>query len=241
MKRSTLFSVFVLLALVRLASATAYLGVDFPLGERSFADAVLTYDPLYSGGPAPDPNPLFNDPTRALGPPPESDRWVSLGQGGLLELAFRDNLQSNSGDSSPDMMIAESAGTAERFHLAVRPTAETLLLLDPALDANADGYFEVGQFIGVQHRPGFRPSFIALIDLDAAFGGFAPFSLAFDAVQIVDDPDGAGGDAQTVGMDVKAAGAIAAAIPEPTSLALASVGLGLLAVVYRRTRQAGKR
>jgi hypothetical protein len=239
MIRTTCLSAIASLIFVQATSATVYLGVDFPLGERSFADAVLRHDPLFSGGPAPTPE--VNDPTQALGPPPSgprpgSNRYVSMGHGGLIELGFVNNLQSNSGDASPDMMVVEETGTPERFYLALRPTAETLPLLDPARDTNADGYFEVGRFVGSATVGQTEGNFIELIDLDSVFAGFSAFTLTFDAVQIMDDPTQGESDTASVGMDLKAVGAIAAVVPEPTSLAIISVCLAVFTVVCRQRR-----
>lgn len=199
-----------------LAEATVYREIDFPLGAASFVDEVLRYDPLFSGGPASLDN---TDPAAAIGLPDARYDRVSLGRGGLIELAFVDNLQTTSGDPSPDLFVLEDAGTAEHFFLALRPTPGTARLLDSGLDANGDGYVEVGRFIGTSIRPS---GFALTIDLDATFIGFGPRELMFDAVQIVDDPAAGAMTGRTVGMDLQAVGAIAAVVPEPSTALLAS-------------------
>jgi hypothetical protein len=212
--------------------AEVYNGVEFPLGAASFADEVLIYDPLYSGGPAAGlPPPLA--PPNALGPPNfvlPADH-ISLGSGGRIELGFVDNLLTNSGTPSPDLYVGEHVGSAERFFVAIRPTVDSAALLDPAFDANHDGYFELGAYSGVSITGG--SGFVSLIDIDQAFPGFALGQLRFDAVQVVDDPnEGANLPGGTVGMDLEAVGAITAPVPEPSTMLLAMIGV--LGLAYRR-------
>ena len=127
------------------------------LEEMSFADAVIRYDPPAGGDAAP-VDPSYLDPSVALGRP--SERFVSLGSGGVIELAFVDNVLTNSRDSEPDLYIDEVFGTAEQFYLAIRPTPDSAGLLRDKLDA--DGYIKIGSFRG---EPSNR-HFITLIDLD---------------------------------------------------------------------------
>src|ERR1043166_5735490 len=65
--------------------------VHFPLGDRSFADEVVSYA---MGHPEPKPE-NARDPHAALGPPDYIDKnhsgFVSLGCGGVLVLRFTDN------------------------------------------------------------------------------------------------------------------------------------------------------
>ena len=78
------------------------------------------------------------------------------------------------------MEVGEGFGTVkEDTSVEIRPTAQTLPLLDPAKDADKDGFFEVGKVLGGT----------SLIDIDAFFPGFKPDQLTFDAVQLTDDPN----------------------------------------------------
>lgn len=189
--------------------------IDCPQGALSFADQVLRYDPLAGGGPGPTA-PNFIDPLRALGSPDysscgggsSSTGAVSLGNGGLIELAFTNNLltngnpgQSNPSYSNLDLWIYEAGGVTEPMDVFVHPLSTTLPLLNPALDPDGDGYYFVGRVSG-------QP---VGVDLDAVFPGFAPGSLLFDAVRIVDVLNG--GSSSTVGADIDAVGAISSATP----------------------------
>jgi hypothetical protein len=236
----TILCASILFAFSGWLNAEIFNGINFPHGTSSFADAVIVYDPLFSGGPAASlPPPLA--PINAIGPPNfvlPADH-ISLGSGGLIELAFLDNFLINSGTVQPDLYVGEHLGTAERFFVAIRPTAQSAVLLNPALDANHDGYFELGAFTG-SGAIGDEGS-VALINIDAVFSGFGPGQLRFEAIQIIDDRnEGANLPSGTVGMDLEAVGAISSApVPEPSTLLLAFAGLiGLLCSQRQLTRGA---
>ena len=202
MKMIRVFLAMVLLANISLVSQVAaeeYGGIEFPHGAASFADTVLSYDNMYSGGPAPT---MRTDPSEALGIPQGSttDYFVTLGRGGKIELGFVDNFLINSGDEDADVHIFEVGTDVEDTFVALRPTAETAALLgDPALyDSNNDGYYEVGKVFGATSS----------IDIDAVFPGYEANVLVFDAVQLIDDPDEGAQTGTTVGADIDAVGAI---------------------------------
>ncbi len=200
------------------AMATLFGGIDFPQGTSSFADQVIRYDPTYSGGTVPT-SPDYNDPLQSLGPPDESGGIgaVALGDGGLLELLFVDNLLTNSGSNAFDLHVFEIGTAIESTLVSVRPTAATAALLGPVFDLNGDGFYEVGGISGG----------VASIDIDAFFTGFAAGALRFDAVQLVDDPNqGPSGSGDTVGADIDAVGAISSVkVPEPATALLMCSGL----------------
>ncbi|AQQ72464.1 hypothetical protein SMSP2_02849 [Limihaloglobus sulfuriphilus] len=179
--------------------AETYGGIEFPNGDLSFADAVLRYDPLYGGGPAPTAG---TDPQAALGIPDwvgNDDEHATLGRGGLLELLFVDNYLVNSGGEGHDLHIFEVGPDVEDTYVAIRPTAETALILDPATyDANEDGFYEIGKVYGSTSS----------IDIDAIFPGYLAGELVFDAVQLIDDYNEGGSSGSTVGADIDAVGAI---------------------------------
>ena len=114
MKAFVVFSVAMCLGSSSIyAQETCYRGVCFPAGDVSFADVVIRYLPDYNGGCAPT-HPNFTDPVSSLGPPDYEptgcgtcEGSVSLGNGGLLEVAFVNNLLTNSGDSADDLHIFE--------------------------------------------------------------------------------------------------------------------------------------
>ena len=109
--------------------------------------------------------------------------------------------------------------------MAIRPEPATLLLLNPAIDINGDGFFEIGKVFGATSS----------IDIDTVFPGFAAGLLRFDAVQLIDDPS----EGETVGADIDSVGAIASAVPELGSAVLASLGAlcGWLGLVHARKRR----
>ncbi len=234
MRKSPCFLIVMILGIIPTsARGEVFGGIDFPNGASSFADSVIQWNPLFSGGPAPTAA-NYTNPDSSLGVPDyppggtiNSTGAVSLGHGGLLELAFTDNLLTNSGNSDFDIHIFEVGILVEDTFVAVRPTAVTLALLDPAMDSNGDGFFELGKVFGST----------ASIDIDSFFSGFVAGQLAFDAVQLIDDVNEDAASGSTVGADIDAVGAIfSVPVPEPsTTVMLATVTI-LLGVVRRRGR-----
>jgi hypothetical protein len=160
-------------------------------GDKQNADKVIQYVP---GNPAPT-DPKAQIPDSALGPYDKNvkDKYVSLGKGGVIELGFPQAF-SNSGNSDSDLQIYEVGPDVEDTFVEIRPTTQTLPLLDPAKDADKDGFFEVGKV----------PGGTSLIDIDAFFPGFNPDQLTFDAVQLTDDPNEGATKGGTVGADIDA-------------------------------------
>lgn len=198
MRNLTLLSLSVLSILCISSSyAESFGGIEFPDGIASFADAVILYDPMYSGGPSPSDN---LDPATALGPPQgySADDFVALGRGGMLELAFTNNYLVNSGDESEELHIFEVGPDVEDTFVAIRPTTETALLLGASYDADGDGFYEIGKIFGSTSS----------IDIDVYFVGFEKGLLKFDAVQLIDDYNEGQSSGHTVGSDIDAVGAI---------------------------------
>ena len=191
-------------------------GVDFPQGSLSFADAVVSYDPVLAGV---GPSAPHSVPSNALGAPDyvgdnnctgdPSCAFVSLGDGGRLVLRFLDNRLTGSGTAAQDLWIFE-----------VGPDVE-----DTFVHISMDGitWHSVGEIGGSTSG----------IDIDAF--GWGP-SDEFAYVQLTDDGSADGQTGDTVGADIDAVGAIStvAAIPEPETYALLLAGLGLLGFAARR-------
>lgn len=190
----------VIFTCVPFSQAETYGGIEFPNGSLSFADAVLRYAPLHSGGPAPTQG---IDPEAALGAPDfvsnHAETHATLGRGGLIELRFVNNFLVNDATGAHDLHIFEVGPDVEDTFVAIRPTPETALLLDPTLyDADGDGFYEIGKVYGS----------ISSIDIDALFPGHDAQTLFFDAVQLIDDYNEGGATGTTVGADIDAVGAI---------------------------------
>lgn len=200
-------------------------------GQSPYADAVIRYDPLYSGGPGPTAAGVSN-PASALGGP-ANPAFVSLGNGGLLELAFLDNVLTNSASALADLWIYEIGEEVEATFVAIRPTAATALLLGTGYDTNGDGFFEIGRVAGAT----------STIDIDQFFAGFLAGALEFDAIQLIDDPNAGDRVSSTVGADINAVEALTSrattTVPEPSTVALLGGGLVALAAGARRRRAAG--
>ena len=167
------------------AGAEIFGGIDFPHGEASFVDLVVSYQPLHGGGPGPY-NPDFMAPAEALGPPNYTGGAyglgaVSLGHGGRITLRFADNYLTGSGDNSPDLNIFEAGTRVE----------------DTLVEISKDGitWHEVGEVTGGTSS----------IDIDA-YGFGIPDLFAF--VRLSDDPTEGPSYGATVGADIDAVGAI---------------------------------
>jgi len=200
------------------AFAKIFGGIDFPDGDSSFADIVISYDNTFGGNPAPTFAPYL-DPTQALGVPDFGGvtnlQSVTLGSGGLLEVGFVDNVLTNSGDTSLDLHIFEIGADVEHTFVSIRPTAATALLLGAGFDTGVpgipatigDGYYEVGFALGSTDS----------IDIDSFFPVAKAGTYTFDAVQLIDDSSmTVSGGPAVIGADIDAVGAISSA-PSGTS------------------------
>ncbi|MDZ7805332.1 PEP-CTERM sorting domain-containing protein [Thiohalophilus sp.] len=189
-------------------------GVEFPQGEISFADSVVSYTPDASGGPV--PSAANSEATNALGIPevpgntsigacsgdPADCPFVSLGRGGSLVLEFVDNALTGSDNSDLDLWIFE-----------VGPDVE-----DTYVDISTDGsdWFSVGKVFGTTSG----------VDIDNF--GFGSSDL-FSYIRLTDDYNEGGTSGASVGADIDAVGAISTvpvAVSEPASLLL--IGLGFI-------------
>ena len=161
---------------------SAHLSVDFPAGDVSFADRVVSL--RTAAGPGPIPT-LVQNGNEALGAPDyESDvesAAVALGGGGQLTVEFVDNLLTSDGDASPDLAVFEVDAQVEAV----------------AIEVSSDGV--------LWEHVGLSSGGVSLIDLDA-HGFDANARLRF--VRITDDSSDPPGEQPTPGADIDAVGAI---------------------------------
>jgi hypothetical protein len=111
---------------------TMFYGVNFPAGEVSFADAVVSYEPIIylNDEQLPNVQEPFNNPVSALGPPNSVNKDhpldslsarhdVSLGLGGSITLRFTNNALTGGGDSKPDLWIFEAGEKTESVFVEI--------------------------------------------------------------------------------------------------------------------------
>lgn len=201
-------------------------GTDFPQGNISFADTLISYSP--AGPPSLPHQGGFN----ALGLPnyigvnscadQASCTFVSLGGGGRIVLRFDDNKLTGSG------LTGSADGVLDLWIFEVGPNVE-----DTFVEISKDGvnWSSVGKVFGST----------AGIDIDSF--GFTTADL-FGYIRLTDDiNEGGTGSGGTVGADIDAVGAISTVrtvnVPEPGTLALA--GIGFIALWMRTARSQSRR
>ena len=188
-----------------------------PQGAVSFADEVVSYDPVTVGGEPTEPN---RGALHSLGLPDytsggacaslDACEFVSLGDGGSITLHFTDNVLTGSDSTALDLWIFE-----------VGPDVE-----DTFVDISVDGttWISVGKVFGST----------AGIDIDAFGYGSAS---AFGYIRLTDDGALDGQSGATVGADIDAVGAISTqrrSVPEPGVLGLLAAALGAAFLISRR-------
>jgi hypothetical protein len=207
----------VILSVSTIAWAEIFHGVDFPGGAASFADAVVSFNPVINASNQ--PTAPYITPSEALGIPNYGDSgvpigYVSLGSGGSITLQFTDNSLTGSGTSAMDLWIFE-----------IGPDVEDTFV---EISKNGSTWFPVGKVFGATSG----------VDIDAFGFGTTDF---FSFVRLTDDPsEGASFGGPTVGADIDAVGAISSAppvpvgVPEPSTMLLLGSGLIGLAGYGRR-------
>ncbi len=192
----------VILSVAAFAWADIFHGVEFPGGAASFADLVVSYDPVIKSGQPTEPYRIAEE---ALGIPdyPEGPTlgYVSLGDGGSITLRFTDNSLTGSGTSAMDLWIFE-----------IGPDVEDTFV---EISKNGSTWFSVGKVFGATSG----------IDIDAFGFGTTDF---FSYIRLTDDTNEGDQSGNTVGADIDAVGAISSAppvVPEPATLFLLGSGL----------------
>jgi len=202
------------LAAVATSQAATFGGVEFPQGISSFADQVVSYDPVIKSG---EPTVANRNSADTVGAPNYTglaSQYASLGDGGSITLRFVDNRLTGSGSNAKDLWVFE-----------VGPDVE-----DTFVEISKDGatWHAVGKVFGST----------AGIDIDAFGWGIAD---QFAYVRLTDDTLEGAQTGGSVGADIDALGAISSvaappAIPEPSTYALLLAGLAGVTLVTRRRR-----
>lgn len=152
--------------------------------SQTFADVVLSYNPVCPENH----DPIVSNPQNAIGSPnyvlpvfPAAfgTGFVSLGEGGSIELGFVDNILVNSGDSDSDLYVFEVGTDIESMMVDLRPiNTQTIdiLIANGYSDLDLDGYYEIATIAGATSS----------LDLDALIPGQAFGILKFDAIILTD-------------------------------------------------------
>jgi hypothetical protein len=111
---------------------TTFYDVDFPAGEVSFVDTIVSYEPIVylNEDKLPNVREPFNNPVSALGAPNSTSKKhplsslserhdVSLGMGGRIVLRFTNNALTGSGDDAPDLWIFEAGEKTESVFVEI--------------------------------------------------------------------------------------------------------------------------
>lgn len=195
-------------------------GIDFPQGEASFADAVVSSD--FGTIQSPTDN---LDAANVIGLPDNIAR--SLGTGGNIVVQFIDNRLTSSGTSEADLFVFEVGPVRENTDIEVSENGVDFLFVTRITGATS--LIDIDQ----------------AVDRDATDAFDANTQFAF--VRITDSGNNDSGNV-FVGADIDAVGAISSVaapdmppvvtVSEPATFGLMMVGL---AVVARQRRQAVQR
>jgi hypothetical protein len=188
-------------------SAIPIEGIEFPGGVASFADDVVSYSP------GSDVTSNYINPSNALGVPDINgfNGATSLGEGGELVLRFTDNSLTASGDASADLWIFEVGDVTEFFNVAI--------------STDNFNWINLGDVLG-------QPTGI---DIDSIASVTTGVSYSFVRLRDIlpNQTNSPSGEA-----DIDAVGAISSApsvfVPEPSFLALISIGFAGLGCFFRK-------
>jgi MYXO-CTERM domain-containing protein len=184
MKNTAVLVFVAFLCIPSLAFGVEYGGIEFPAGEQSFADAVVSYS-LENPTGVEDP---YDNPVEALGPPnvdSNEDSFVSLGNAGEMQVnelivRFDDNaLVDIEGD---DLYIFEIGDAVEATEVAI--------------SVDGDSWIELGRIEGATRA------------IDLANIEEVPSDTEFRYVRIRDFADGDTSEGPFAGPDIDAIGAI---------------------------------
>ncbi|WP_235297822.1 T9SS type A sorting domain-containing protein [Portibacter marinus] len=180
----------------------------------SFADEVRNYSNTC-------PSNLYTNSAFALGVSDYSENvasFVSLGEGGSIELDFTNNKLTNSGNSDADLWVFEVGPLVESTSVALLPLDQATINIlenEGLLDSNGDGYYEIDTIQGSTRS----------VDIDQFLGNFyAGGTLVFESVQLTDVPEDCGNE-ESPGADIDAVCALFSIQTLPVELSRFSVRL----------------
>lgn len=187
--KNLIIVLFAVLSFTLTVKAEEFGGIEFPQGEKSFADSVVFYAVgSYAVEPYTTSSEALGIPNYSLSLP--SRGHVSLGNGGTIIIKFTDNSLTTSGNADPDLWIFE-----------VGPAVEST---DVYISKDATDWISVGQVKGS----------VSGIDIDAYIGTGVVSGASYSYVKVTDvkndDFDNYG---PTGGADIDAIGAISSAPP----------------------------
>ena len=161
--------------------------IHFPMGEISFADSIVLYDPGAPGeGTGDEPAPEFRHAELALGTPDcrtdKDSGYVSLGKGGTLVLKFTDNVLMNG--PGPDLCIFEGNSNPEDLFVWISQDGTIFI---PVGKVTAENF---------------------TIDIR----DYAELGATYAYVKLRDDPDQGEKNTPALGADIDAVGAIGSAV-----------------------------
>jgi hypothetical protein len=165
---SVLFSSILIAYAAQASTAETIGGVEFPLGERSFADEVVSFFAGTGGVSEPPSNGLTLDGLN-----------VSLGNGGELVVEFVDNLlvDQDSVEDGLDLFIFEAGDATEAMQVSISKDGIDFIELG-VLSGQPTG-FDIGPFI----TPGDEFRFVKVIDVASDTVQSGPFAGAdIDAI-----------------------------------------------------------
>jgi hypothetical protein len=155
------YTLLMLAIMATSAQAELIEGIEFPDGNKSFADAVVSYAP---GAGVKSP---YNQATLALSRPDNVEggapEFVSLGNQGQLVLRFSDNALTTSGNSNHDLWVFEIGAEIEATDVYISQDGYSWIYVGST--AGGTRGIDIDAYVGQGVTLGARYSFVKLVDL----------------------------------------------------------------------------
>ena len=203
------------------AQAAIIGGIDFPDGEKSFADKVVDFQlGALVSGTYDNPQDVLGIPdydgtngSFSLGNPSSSTTPSSSDPLGFVTVQFTDNSLTTSGDAAADLFVFEIGGAIESYKVEI--SKDNVTWIEVATVTGQPSQLDIDGVAGVQDGDKF--SFVRVSDVFGGVGSGSPFG----------------------GPDIDAIGAISSAdavnvVPLPAGGLLLMAGIASLAGLRRR-------